>query len=374
MANTLKFGNGEWYGKKDTILAYNDENNNYKPLPFSFERASSATVVNKAGLIETVGSGEPRIDYKDDANGALKLEPTRTNYWIYSEGSDITLNSPLGEFGFHTINNTFLNRAITYVGTINLTFIIKKIDGTIPIITTSAGSGDLVVLVNGSSVAGVAGVLTDIGNGFYKYELTRESSGASVARIANQSGLDTYVSLIQYEDSSYPTSYIPTQGSAVTRLADACNNGGNEQVFNSLEGVLYINTATLTQLGGNRWISIHDNTGNNDIELRYTSNTNQIRCKYVIGSVAIADVFFTVTDATQFSKIAFKWASADFALWIDGVEVATSLTGATSNIAFDELSFDASNLGSTNFYGKVKDVRVYNTALTDNELQKLTTI
>ena len=40
MANTLKFGNGEWYGKKDTILAYNDENSNYKPLPFDFSRAS----------------------------------------------------------------------------------------------------------------------------------------------------------------------------------------------------------------------------------------------------------------------------------------------------------------------------------------------
>ena len=39
MSNTLKFGNGEWYGKKDTILAYNDENNNYKPLPFTFDRA-----------------------------------------------------------------------------------------------------------------------------------------------------------------------------------------------------------------------------------------------------------------------------------------------------------------------------------------------
>ena len=35
MANTLKFGNGEWYGKKDTILAYNDLNSNYKPLPFN---------------------------------------------------------------------------------------------------------------------------------------------------------------------------------------------------------------------------------------------------------------------------------------------------------------------------------------------------
>ena len=82
--NTLKFGNGEWYGKKDTILAYNDENSNFKPLPFSFDRASSATRVNKDGLIETVGSGEPRIDYKDDSKGALKLEPSRSNLVTYS--------------------------------------------------------------------------------------------------------------------------------------------------------------------------------------------------------------------------------------------------------------------------------------------------
>ena len=85
MANTLKFGNGEWYGKKDTILAYNDENSNYKPLPFDFSRASSATVVNKDGLIETVGSDMPRIDYKDDSEGALLLEPQRTNLILYSQ-------------------------------------------------------------------------------------------------------------------------------------------------------------------------------------------------------------------------------------------------------------------------------------------------
>ena len=69
--------------KKDTILAYNDETSNYKPLPFNFSRDSSATVVNKDGLIETVGSGEPRIDYKDDSKGALLLEPSRTNLFTY---------------------------------------------------------------------------------------------------------------------------------------------------------------------------------------------------------------------------------------------------------------------------------------------------
>ena len=35
--------------------------------------------VNKEGLIETVGSGEPRIDYTDDSKGALLLEPSRSN-------------------------------------------------------------------------------------------------------------------------------------------------------------------------------------------------------------------------------------------------------------------------------------------------------
>ena len=90
MANTLKFGNGEWYGKKDTILAYNDENDNYKPLLFDFSRNSSATVINKDGLIETVSSGQPRIDYKDDAKGALLLEPQRSNLLVQSNQFDTT--------------------------------------------------------------------------------------------------------------------------------------------------------------------------------------------------------------------------------------------------------------------------------------------
>ena len=62
MANTLKFGNGNWATKAGSTLAYNDESG-FNPLPFDFTRASSATVVNKNGLIETVASGIPRIDF-----------------------------------------------------------------------------------------------------------------------------------------------------------------------------------------------------------------------------------------------------------------------------------------------------------------------
>ena len=85
MSNTLKLGNGKWATGKDTLLSFSDTNNNYKPLPFSFSRASSGTVVNKDGLIETVGTGKPRIDFKDNTKGSLLLEPQRTNAISYSD-------------------------------------------------------------------------------------------------------------------------------------------------------------------------------------------------------------------------------------------------------------------------------------------------
>ena len=85
MANTLKFGNENWATKKDSILAYNDENANFKPLPFVTSRASTATRVNKAGLLETVASGVPRVDYLDNSKGSYLLEPASTNLITQSE-------------------------------------------------------------------------------------------------------------------------------------------------------------------------------------------------------------------------------------------------------------------------------------------------
>jgi hypothetical protein len=85
MANTLKFGNGQWATKVGLTLAYNDENGNFKPLPFNFTRSTSATRVNKDGLIEVVTNNKPRIDFLNDSNGALLLEPSRTNLITYSE-------------------------------------------------------------------------------------------------------------------------------------------------------------------------------------------------------------------------------------------------------------------------------------------------
>ena len=80
----------------------------------------------------------------------------------------------------------------------------------------------------------------------------------------------------------------------------------------------------------------------------------------------------TVTDATQFNKVAVKYKLNDYALYINGSEVATDTSGAAP-IGLQELAFDNGG-GSNDFYGKIRDIRVYNTKeMTDSEVDILLT-
>ncbi len=286
MANTLKFGNGEWYGKKDTILAYNDENSNYKPLPFDFSRASKATVINKDGLIEEVGSGQPRVDYNDDSKGALLLEPTRTNRIIYSNGFDNAAWEK-GASGTATAPVVSANQGISPDGTNNAFKIDFNLNGgtstsdrcrlTELFIGTITTDYTFTYWIKAFSASDVGKVLnfnvdnvTNFGSitvteNWQRLVFTGESIGTSInnhIQLRGSYGTSDSVSILLYgyqaEAGSYATSYIPTSGSAVTRLADSCNNGGNDQVINSTEGVLYAEIAALANDGTNRYISLSD--------------------------------------------------------------------------------------------------------------------
>ena len=399
MANTLKFGNGEWYGKKDTILAYNDENYNYKPLPFSFERASSGTVVNKAGLIETVGSGEPRIDYSDDANGALLLEPQRSNLVTYSEdftqwskgSATITeTSSSISTFGNYSLfETTSLGGSISLSTSVSgvVTFSIYTKKGTAKAmrirLDASTDANCWVNLENGTEVGTNTGQsleITDVNNGFYRIAFTANVTSLSLIRLYTTEATTTadeigniYIYAAQLEQGSYATSYIPTQGSTVTRLADACNNGGNEQVINSTEGVLYAEISALADDSVFREISLALD-GSNRITLGYNDSLNTIFTEIKVGNVAQTLMTYTLSDSKDFIKMCVKYKQNDFALWVNGFKVSTDNSGIVFNgNTLNKLNFDRGT-GGTPFYGNIKDVRVYNTALTDSELQKLTTI
>ncbi len=75
------------------------------------------------------------------------------------------------------------------------------------------------------------------------------------------------------------------------------------------------------------------------------------------------------------SKVACKYKENDYALWVDGVEVGTDTSASVwSSGTFDRINFSEPNGIGSPFFGKTKAVAIWKEALSDSELQSLTTI
>jgi len=138
---------------------------------------------------------------------------------------------------------------------------------------------------------------------------------------------------------------------------------------------LYVEISALANDQTNRRITLSDGSNNNRIVTGYNTTSNQIFYFVVVGSSTVASGNYTSSDITQFSKIAIKFKVNDFALWVDGIERQTDTSGAIfSANTLSSLQFEQGSGGALFFYGNTKDIRVYNEALTDAQLQTLTTL
>ena len=374
MANTIKLGAGKWATGTDTVLAFNDENNNFKPLPFSFSRASSATVVNQSGLIETVGSGEPRIDFQGNTKGALLLEPQRTNLIPYSNDFSSVNNAEFAtpNYGtspeglsvsrvlFTSANQSMSANTSLSTGVVcNFSAYVKGVQG--EFIKFAAGGQDISHFFSGQWER-LSGSATSINNSW-----NLNTYGYATAR-------DFLICGAQLEVGSYSTSIIPTSGSAVTRVGDACTNGANSEVINSTEGVLYAEISALANDGTYRGLCLSNGSASNRVLIYLNNGSNQLRANVVAQGNLQANLIYTVSDVTILNKVAIRWSLNNVSFWINGSKVLQDLDAPLMPTGLNELSFDSNGVGGEKFYGNTKDVRVYNTALTDAELASLTTI
>ena len=122
-----------------------------------------------------------------------------------------------------------------------------------------------------------------------------------------------------------------------------------------------------------RHISISDGTVSNCIMIAYRTNGNLNLYNNGTGSseVIYGDAGYDLTDNL---KIAVKYGASksDYRVYINGVQktVRAGFT-ATSISGLNTLRFEQGG-GSNNFYGKVKQLIYFNEALSDSELQTLT--
>ena len=381
MANTLNLGNGNWATKEDSLLAYNSENGNFKPLPFDFTRASSATVVNKAGLIETVGSGEPRIDFSNDAKGALLLEPTRSNLYTYSNDVSFWTKSNVITTSDYAISpdgtqNAFRAAFSSSAGALYINALgTTGVNNTLSVWAKSnnGSSNKFRFFGNGFTIISNDYVATDEWQRFeFTYNCSNVTSGLTGASDSATNDILFYG--FQHEAGSYATSYIPTQGSAVTRVAESCSQTAPDGVIGQAEGTIFLDSKMALQSINNYQLFSINNVGGSDRIRILTATGNRLRFIYQLDGGALAYSFYNPTDYGNLTslKIAFTYKSGDIKVYINGVLVDSS----TNTFTIAEKLIDIDIASSAGGYSQMffNNVKLYNTALTDAELQTLTTI
>jgi len=321
----------------------------------------------------------PRIDYTNGV-GSILLEPQSANLITYSEdfsqwtlGSNATLaldnnvTAPDGSTGVYRLTLPATG------GTFIQSNTFSAITGTLSIYVKSAGTVN-----NDFNLYGGFGAASSLKTATSEWQrFTFEDIQCNSFLIVNSG--DTFISDIyiwggQVEQKSFPTSYIPTSGSSVTRLKESLTNSGNADLFGT-EGVLYAEFKCINNLssGFNRVINLNDGSSGDDNSvklLRSNSVSDNFFVQIEISNTIVVGQGITLSDSTEFNKIAISYKSGDTKIFVNGVSVATR-TETFTLPALNQLDLSSST-GFNNFEGNVKCIAVFKEALTDEELACLT--
>ena len=373
--------------------------------------------IDNVSVVEIQGD-QPRLNY-DISNGvvqscpSLLLEPASTNLITYSEDfsnaawtksglsivADATI-SPDGSLNADKLvedTSTALHYCLrTFPVTSGVTYtysIIAKYNGRLLQLSSSTAFPSSHInydLQNGTLVIGsgaATGTIEKLTNGYYRCTYTdvanaTSASGLIIPLLSNSTtaiknpsytgdGLSgIFMWGAQAEALSYSTSLIPTNGSSQTRAAETCFGAGTASTFNSTEGVLYAEIAGLSNpVESPKNITISDGTASNYVRIEYYQDGRVYGNVYDGASVAAS----FVVNQTNFNKIAIQYSSSGSKLYVNGTGVDFASKIFTSN-TLNTIQFSSAAANSNYFYGKVKDIRVYNEALTDAQLQTLTTL
>ena len=419
-------GNG-WYRCSMTFNQTNSSINFYLSNNANLNATSGSIYIQDAQLeeglvardyIETttaavyggITDNTPRLDYTDSSCPALLLEPQRTNDLVHSEyiyagagysftgTTTATYNSAVSPEGVQNaalFDIPYNNGGFYNFGTGGSKSIGDKITLSVfAKLKSGSATNVLAIGYGGVAVGGdklsefnlSTGIITyshpnadsvsieDYGNGWYRLIQTQTCTAAGTAGLVvyGRGETDVYIWGVQSELGSYATSYIPTYGSSVSRVADVSSVTGISDILNDNEGTLFIEMSALANDQTSRRLSISDGTNNNRVMIGYSTGSNALQFVLSDGGAVVVNSAYTLSDITETAKIAFKYKVNDCEIYVNGSRVILDTT-ATMPSGLDVLGFYQ---GSTNenLFANVKQVTYFPTALTDQELIDLTTL
>jgi hypothetical protein len=386
-----------------------------KPLTtdgqLTFTRASTATRVNASGLIETVASGVPRLDYLGSSCPKLLLEPQRTNTAFPSEdfsvftgsAATISTNQAVAPDGATTADLIYPAGSGNFVGKYKalsagttgvVSCFVKQAGKRYAIIGTDNNATytcifDLQTATVVYQATNYTGKIESYGNGWYRISATYTASAGNiypfigVADAANGSSTVSgtnglYIWGFQYEvNVSYPTTYIKTTSAAVTRLADAASKTGISSLLGQSEGsaLLEIDFQRVTNTTVPFIIS-SPNPGTTTSEgYFYINGAGNLVFEFAASGILLCSISAGAATLGR-QKLAFAYKNNDFVFYKNGTLVGTDNTGTVIS-GFDRISvgsYTSSGLPSLDSFNPISQALVFKTRLTNAQLAELTTL
>lgn len=384
----------------------------------TFTRASTATYFDQFGVMQTAASGVARFDHNPTTFESLGLliEEQRTNLFVRSEEFDnaswtgtaisVSINSAISPNGTLTADTLiptavssghFTVQAFTATsGVAYTTSVYAKASGyswlRLSFGTTAFASNGRAAVFNistgviGTVQSGVAATMQSVGNGWYRCSITATANASASTNtgftVNNADSADAitftgdgssgiYLWGAQLEAGAFPTSYIQTVASQVTRAADAASMTGTNfsSWYNAAEGTVYVESLTN-----------NPSAVSSTVVSLFASASNYQRIRHVgalIDVTAVSSGGTTVdTDGVAvtvgvFGKTAMGFKVNDYAQYTN-----TSL-GGTDNSAALPIGVNVLNVGSTdgssnNLNGTIRKIACYPLRVTNAQLQGLT--
>jgi len=373
----------------------------------TFSRDSTATYLGSDGLIKTAQPNIPRFEFDTDGNClGLLIEESRTNLITYSEDfnnvvwiKNVNLSSvpdsPNNTNSYLVIptgSNTtyYLNYNTTTSNSAASLSIYAKAGGYDKLLLWSnQGGGYGFNLSTGQTFS--VGNITDslgasiesVGNGWYRCSITVSSFSRYNPYILNSETYETwtpdgtsgiYLWGAQLEVGSFPTSYIPTSGSAVTRSADFAKITGTNftDFYNQTEGTIFfryknlsLDTSTIRGVWGLENSSApvsgvrSPQSGSLRIRLLYNNNF----------SPAASNLFFISTD---YQNGIVSYNQTENRLMMNGTSDFVSATHTNDNDIIAMSIGSRTTNGDSPLGGHISHLTYYPQRLSNAQLQNLT--
>jgi hypothetical protein len=365
----------------------------YSQLPqdgsgdFVVTRATTSFRTNENGILESVASGVPRLDFPIGSGcPALLVEPAATNLilrseefndasWGKSGGVTITANFDTAPNGLTTadrwvsLGGSFpqISQAITVVsGTTYTASLYVKSDGTAQIAQR--------ILIGGT------GVNFTPNNTWQRITVSFTAASTSVNFvIATNSPVAPASSFViwgaQLETGSVATSYIPTVAATATRNADVINKTAVSGLIGQTAGCIYAEWEHRAEARDRRILTIRSD--NSNFIALTTFSSNQVSAAIIVASASTIGASLAssaLSIGIHKVALAYDLNTNGVAFYLDGALVGTTRT-ATALPSMSEIGLGILGTTGANILGSgIRAAALYTTRLSNAQLQFLTTL